>query len=362
MRSGSASRASLAADSCAVASTARRSRSRARASWAVWKPPWWSARSGVISGFSAAEFISAASTASASAAASSAGPCTWGKQRNPNGSWMHRPGATSPPSNASTSAATRIDPACGRLRCTSGANGSVDPPTALSVRAATRTEPFRSVQVAATARAAWPIVSALLLISARASPGWKATGVGGGPLHRPSPAMARPSSASGPRSPVPTEPCSCTCGWAAVFSAVTIASAMAGCRPEPPRSTWFNRTASIARTSRSGTGSPIAPAWLRSSRIPCSAESGTGSPQLLPTPVVRPYTGCASSRAASQPRRRRSVPPSATCAVPSAMRRRSAVDSAVSPRTTVRAASIAPPEPDQCEEFAKSPTGRSSSA
>ena len=60
----------------------------------------------------------------------------------------------------------------------------------------------------------------------------------------------------------------------------------------------------MARTSRAGSLSPIAPAWLRRSRSPwpAAASVGTDSPRLAPTPVERPYTRpeAASSRATFQ--------------------------------------------------------------
>lgn len=91
-------------------------------------------------------------------------------------------------------------------------------------------------------------------------------------------------------SPVPTEPNSFTTGWAPLSSASHSAVTTVGRSPAPPARSWLARTATMARTSRAGSSSPMAPAWLRSSLSPCSAAAsvGTSSFRLAPTPVERP--------------------------------------------------------------------------
>nr|WP_251076433.1 hypothetical protein [Streptomyces benahoarensis] len=72
------------------------------------------------------------------------------------------------------------------------------------------------------------------------------------------------------------------------MSASAMRSTTATSIAAPPRSSWFSRTASIARVCSSGTTGPIPPLWLRSSRTPkaSTAESGTVAVRLAPTPVV----------------------------------------------------------------------------
>lgn len=91
-------------------------------------------------------------------------------------------------------------------------------------------------------------------------------------------------------SPVPTEPNSLTTGYAPLSSASHSAVTTVGRSPAPPARSWFARTASIARTCRAGSSSPMAPAWLRSRRRPwpAAASEGTSSFRFAPTPVERP--------------------------------------------------------------------------
>lgn len=157
------------------------------------------------------------------------------------------------------------------------------------------------------------------------------------------PANASPTCASAAISPVPTDPNSFTTGYAPVSSASQSAVTTVGRSPAPPARSWLARTASIARTCRAGSSSPMAPAWLRRSRRPCPAADavGTSSFRLAPTPVERPYTRplAAICRAASQDSSTRFIAsvPGTGRAAPSASRTTSATP-VLQPSSTTRPA------------------------
>ena len=71
----------------------------------------------------------------------------------------------------------------------------------------------------------------------------------------------------------------------------------AGSTPEPPTPSWLSRTTSMARATSAASSGPVPAAWLRSSRIPCSARSRSlrSTTWLAPTPVFLPYTGCCAA-------------------------------------------------------------------
>ena len=127
-------------------------------------------------------------TCSANPSRSISAPCTWGKVRRPNGSWI-RAGSASGPISSRIVRHTHRDPGNGVATSTAGLNASALPRTAAKSIAATTTALRASRSRSATARAASARTAALLDMKVSASPGPKLGG--GGDRRRAGPLAAQ---------------------------------------------------------------------------------------------------------------------------------------------------------------------------
>ena len=175
--------------------------------------------------------------------------------------------------------ATAICPAWRRPACRRGSNTAGSAAAASNDIAATVSQVSSTARVSTTKSAAWPTLTALLLMNASPSRGPRRTGAipaacsAGSAATSSSPSQAWPSptsesamSASVVKSPVPSEPSSRVNGMKPALSAATRASSSSSEIPVPPAPSWFARVAIAARTRSIRSGQPAPHAWLRRSR------------------------------------------------------------------------------------------------